>query len=310
MALRALSLLSRYALSSCVAAALLAGCGGSQPPIGAPGALALQSQAASEQHRIYVTTNPGYQILTYKLDGEQTPPEITGVTNPWGLAARNRKLYAVEYCNPSRCDDGSGGILTFTVGGFPAKPTISGLTVPDGIAVDGHGKIYVTNWCSPTRCGRAHGEILTYDSSGNPSSPTIPILGRPVGVTVDERGKIYVTDADTRDSAMTAYLPNGQRTPPTIKGVSGAGVAVDRNGKIYIVNQGANMITTYTPNGKPTTPTITSGLDAPYFIAIGEYGKIYVTNAGNSTVTTYDSNGEEIKPTIDVNGLPVGIAVR
>ncbi len=28
--------LSRYALSSCVAAAMLAGCGGSQPPIGAP----------------------------------------------------------------------------------------------------------------------------------------------------------------------------------------------------------------------------------------------------------------------------------
>jgi hypothetical protein len=30
--------LGRYALSSCVPAALQAGCGGSQPPIGAPGA--------------------------------------------------------------------------------------------------------------------------------------------------------------------------------------------------------------------------------------------------------------------------------
>jgi hypothetical protein len=29
----------RYALSSCVAVAMLAGCGGSQPPIGAPGAM-------------------------------------------------------------------------------------------------------------------------------------------------------------------------------------------------------------------------------------------------------------------------------
>ncbi len=32
--------LSHYAISSCVTAALLAGCGGSQPPIGAPGAMA------------------------------------------------------------------------------------------------------------------------------------------------------------------------------------------------------------------------------------------------------------------------------
>jgi hypothetical protein len=29
----------RHALISCVAAAMLAGCGGSQPPIGAPGAM-------------------------------------------------------------------------------------------------------------------------------------------------------------------------------------------------------------------------------------------------------------------------------
>ena len=31
--------ISHYAISSCVAAALLAGCGGSQPPIGVPGAM-------------------------------------------------------------------------------------------------------------------------------------------------------------------------------------------------------------------------------------------------------------------------------
>lgn len=31
--------LRHYAISGCVTAALLAGCGGSQPPIGAPGAM-------------------------------------------------------------------------------------------------------------------------------------------------------------------------------------------------------------------------------------------------------------------------------
>jgi hypothetical protein len=34
--------LGRYALYSCVAAAMLAGCGGSQPPIGVPGVMAHQ----------------------------------------------------------------------------------------------------------------------------------------------------------------------------------------------------------------------------------------------------------------------------
>jgi hypothetical protein len=35
----------RYALTSCIAAALLAACSGSQPPIGAPGAI-LQSRVS------------------------------------------------------------------------------------------------------------------------------------------------------------------------------------------------------------------------------------------------------------------------
>jgi hypothetical protein len=33
------SAVSRYALSSCAVAAMLGGCGGSRPPIGAPGAM-------------------------------------------------------------------------------------------------------------------------------------------------------------------------------------------------------------------------------------------------------------------------------
>ena len=43
--------LSRYALYSCVATALLAGCGGSQPPIGAPGAMPRSSALGTNARR-------------------------------------------------------------------------------------------------------------------------------------------------------------------------------------------------------------------------------------------------------------------
>src|SRR5580693_9055001 len=43
--------LSRFALSISAAAALLAGCGGSQPPIGAPGAIAQTSALATHAER-------------------------------------------------------------------------------------------------------------------------------------------------------------------------------------------------------------------------------------------------------------------
>jgi hypothetical protein len=42
---------SRYVLSACVAAAMLAGCGGSQPPIGAPGAMPQASAIATHADR-------------------------------------------------------------------------------------------------------------------------------------------------------------------------------------------------------------------------------------------------------------------
>jgi hypothetical protein len=42
---------SRCALSICAAAAMLAGCGGSQPPIGAPGAMAQTSAIATHAER-------------------------------------------------------------------------------------------------------------------------------------------------------------------------------------------------------------------------------------------------------------------
>jgi hypothetical protein len=45
------SFLSSYTLSACAAAAVLAGCGGSQPPIGAPGAKPQASRIATRADR-------------------------------------------------------------------------------------------------------------------------------------------------------------------------------------------------------------------------------------------------------------------
>src|SRR5580700_3202678 len=62
--------LSRRALSSCATAALLAGCGGSQPPIGAPGALP-QSRAIPPNRTIAhnIETGSPYRVLYSFGDG-------------------------------------------------------------------------------------------------------------------------------------------------------------------------------------------------------------------------------------------------
>lgn len=60
-----LSILVSYALSSSIAAALLAACGGSQSPIGTPGAVP-QSRATRNQALLYVVASNGYvNFVTY-----------------------------------------------------------------------------------------------------------------------------------------------------------------------------------------------------------------------------------------------------
>ena len=84
---------------------------------------------------------------------------------------------------------------------------------------------------------------------------------------MDKRGKIYVSNFNDYNSNgfVSTYKPDGTRTTPTITtGIDGpAGLAVDANGKIYVVNVYNSTVTTYKPDGTPTTPTITTDLDSP-----------------------------------------------
>jgi hypothetical protein len=83
--------LERYALSAGVVIALLAGCGGSQPPIGAPGAMPQTGARASGQVDawLYVTGNHNNEVAIYDLDKSGFPIVGTitdGVSSPGGVA--------------------------------------------------------------------------------------------------------------------------------------------------------------------------------------------------------------------------------
>jgi hypothetical protein len=57
------STIYRYAFTVSVAAALLAGCGGSQPPIGAPDAMLPQSAPAIAHAPVPSSSSNGYKVL-------------------------------------------------------------------------------------------------------------------------------------------------------------------------------------------------------------------------------------------------------
>jgi len=108
---------------------------------------------------------------------------------------------------------------------------------------------------------------------------------------------------------VLAYNSRGRSIRPRIKGLSRPlGVAIDGNGKIYVVNNQDGTLRTFTSAGAPTTPVIT-GLDDPQCVAVDANGKIYITNLANGTLTTYASDGSPTTPTITGLANPIGVAV-
>lgn len=156
----------------------------------------------------------------------------------------------------------------------------------------------------------------------NPQTTSQNTLNGPAAVAVNPAGtQIFVADSvnnrvlrfdvsDLEQSApgvnqaslvlgQTAYTSNasgsglGQLNNPQ-------GVAVDRNGRVYVADTGNNRVLIYnTPlntNGKPANVTLGDALGAgatqmnmPTGLAIGPDGKLYVADTGNNRVLVFDT---------------------
>lgn len=114
-------------------------------------------------------------------------------------------------------------MTTYTQDGTASTPTITGLSSPEGVAVDRAGKIYITD-------DRTNA-VTTYNPDGSASTPTITGLNGPVGVAVDAAGKIYV--ANSSNNTVTTYNADGSPSIPTLTdGLSHpTGLTVDSAGK-------------------------------------------------------------------------------
>jgi uncharacterized repeat protein (TIGR03803 family) len=103
----------RYALSSCVAVAMLAACGGSQPLTGAPGAMP-QSSASVPMHASFGAAGNLRSLARRNVDGEKYPQAplidvggtLYGTTNNGGA-----------FHNHKTCPGGCGTVFSITTSG-------------------------------------------------------------------------------------------------------------------------------------------------------------------------------------------------
>ena len=239
----------RYAFSFSLAA-LLAGCGGSQPPIGAPSAMPQSRAIATHAER------GGSWMLSKKLAYKVTKP-LLYVTN----------------------DSGNGVTVYHANANDPAPlATISdGLDFPSGGCIDSEGTLYVANqpvsnggWISEYALGKTRASAFIKDG-----------INTPAFCAIDGNGNLWVTNIGT--SSVTEYL-HGSKKPHTVitNGLDyPVGIAIDDSGSLYVANRpvsGTPNVAVYGRGSKSPTRTIISGVIYPVGIAVDAHGTLYVTN--------------------------------
>lgn len=301
---------SRCALSACIAAISLAGCGGSQSPIGVPGAvpqsrtLRFEANPASSKSCpaatcIFVVSHYGDRRVTVY------PASATGNINPY------RKI---------------GGEKTQ-------------LLNPSGIAVDSRGKIYVSS---------SQPALFVYSATANGEvTPLRSIMGRATrlqhfwiaNLAIDANQYVYVTDnlqrchgasGCTYKGYVTVYAPgsNGNVAPTRMiygretgmfnHGVPAIGIAVDTAGYTYVTTYpfesgGKAEVLVYAPgaDGDVAPSWSISGpktrLGIPYGVAVDNAGNVYVADLSNSVYVYAAGQHGNIAPIQAISGSKTGL---
>ena len=214
-----ISRFARHALTSCLAAAILAGCGGSQPPIGAPGAMAQRPAVAAHAERsrswmlleaknedlLYVSNQTGHDVLILSLKGKRVG-KIGGLTAgvPAGLCSdASGDVFVVVFSASNQTY-----IYEFAHGRTAPINTLNDDGAGIGCAVDpATGNLAVTNLSAP---GSRWGNIAVYaKAEGSPTTYSDANVGGYQYCTYDTGGNLF---ADGYSQDLVDELPAGGTT--------------------------------------------------------------------------------------------------
>jgi len=282
---------TRLALTISAAAALLAGCGGSQP-IGTPGAMpqsfptgeSAQSRSLrsnSDDYKVpgalvYVTnSNPAYSSVTVYDAKSDNPNPIatisTDIFEPVGSCIDgDGTLYVAN-----QTGSGPGWVSEYALGKTePLRIITDGINTPSYCAIDGHGNLWVSNVGGPT--------VTEYlKGSTTPHATLSKGLTYPGGIAIDRGGSTYVANYSPPNVQV---FPAGGTTPKrTITDgiVEPGGIALDRDGTLYVPNLVPCNIEEYRAGQSKPYRAITKGINAPTDLAFARNGWMYEVSGGN-----------------------------
>jgi sugar lactone lactonase YvrE len=284
-----------------------------------------------------VSTLAGTSGVMGDADGAGTSAEFF---YPTGIAAdSNGNIYVADTGNSTIRRINAGVVTTFAgvaghAGALDGGPGVALFNQPSALAVDLLGNVYVADTHNDTiREISPEGAVTTLAGSpGETGSSdgvgTAALFKQPAGITVDEGENVYV--ADTGNNTIRTITAGG--TVTTLAGAPGvngcldglgtaalfnspSGVAVDKNGNLFVADTLNNAIRIIALGGAVTTlagnPNLPPGsADAaganalfcsPTGIAVDSTGDVLVADFGNRTIR---KGGVATGPMITVQPSP------
>ncbi len=220
----------------------------------------------------------------------------------------------------------TGLLFASSAWGKGVRATDTNISLVDGIAVDKKGNIYFSR--------RAHNTIHKIDDKGRMTlvagtgsagytgdgGPAVKAtLRTPAGIAVDDEGNVYIADRENhvvrqvdKQGIITTIAGTGTAG---FKGDGGpaaeaqlnlpSGIALDKDGNIFISDRTNNrvrkidtngIITTYAGNGETgysgdSGPAVKARVDRPFGLATDGKGNLFIADRGNNRVRKVNPSG-------------------
>ena len=122
--------------------------------------------------------------------------------------------------------------------------------------------------------------------------------------------------SDQANDQVLLYNPANPNPKPKASIIDGVdvplGLAVDRQGALYVANGGNDTITVYSKGSSSPRLTIDKGLYTPYGVTVDSHGNVFASSPGNHTVLGFRPGATTPFEVIDFTklGSPVGVAYR
>lgn len=183
-------------------------------------------------------------------------------------------------------NNGGDTIGQFGPTGSSLGPLATGVSMPNGLALDAAGNVYVAaagttsiNEYSPAGVSRG-----TFASTG---------LNNPMGLAFDTAGNLYV--ANFGSNSVERFSPTG-----TDLGVFASAnlngpdaLAFDRSGNLYVTNYFSGNLWEFSSSGLPMTSAFAS-VYTPGSMALDAAGNFYVSDQGNNVIEKLSPVGRDL----------------